>query len=77
MPRRNEAERLAELEKKMEQLKAKKQRLQAELNQKERKARTRELIQIGAIYQKYFDLENVEHAEQLAKKLKKIWEELN
>lgn len=41
----------------MEQLKAKKQLLQAQINQKERKARTRRLIQIGAIFEQYFGVQ--------------------
>lgn len=52
--RRSPEERLAELNKKMEQLKAQKQRVQAQLNQKERKERTRRLIQVGAIFEKQF-----------------------
>lgn len=52
--RRSPEERLAELNKKMEQLKAQKQRVQAQLSQKERKERTRRLIQIGAIFEKQF-----------------------
>lgn len=52
--RRSPEERLAELNKKMEQLKAQKQRVQAQLNQKERKERTRRLIQVGAIFEKHF-----------------------
>lgn len=52
--RRSPEERLAELNKKMEQLKAQKQRVQAQVNQKERKDRTRRLIQVGAIFEKQF-----------------------
>ncbi|MDO3682114.1 DUF3847 domain-containing protein [Paenibacillus ehimensis] len=52
--RRSPEERLAELNKKMEQLKAQKQRVRAQLSQKERKERTRRLIQIGAIFEKQF-----------------------
>ncbi|MFB6367725.1 hypothetical protein ACFCP7_27560 [Paenibacillus elgii] len=52
--RRSPEERLADLEKKMEQLKAQKQRVQAQVNQKERKERTRRLIQVGAIFEKQF-----------------------
>lgn len=55
--RRTEEERLAELDQRMEQLKAKKQQLQAQINQKERKARTRRLIQIGAIFEQYFGVQ--------------------
>lgn len=57
MTRRTEEERLAELDQRMEQLKAKKQRLQSQVSQKERKARTRRLIQIGAIFEQYFGVQ--------------------
>ena len=52
--RKTPEERLAELNKKMEQLKAQKQRVQAQLSQKERKERTRRLIQVGAIFENQF-----------------------
>lgn len=52
--RRSPEEQLAELDKKMEQLKAKKQQIQTKISQKERKERTRRLIQIGAIFEKQF-----------------------
>ena len=52
--RKTPEERLAELNKKMEQLKAQKQRVQAQLSQKERKERTRRLIQVGAIFESQF-----------------------
>jgi hypothetical protein len=67
--RRSPEEKLAELNKKMEQLKAQKQRVQALLNQKERKERTRRLIQMGAIFEKYFNLQSLEDAEIMAKQL--------
>lgn len=70
--RRSPEEKLAELNKKLEQLKAQKQRVQAQLNQKERKERTRRLIQIGAIFEKYFDLRSVEDAEAMAKQLRQL-----
>ncbi|MEC0373333.1 hypothetical protein [Paenibacillus chibensis] len=57
MSRRTEEQRLAELDQRMEQLKAKKQQLQAQISQKERKARTRRLIQIGAIFEQYFGVQ--------------------
>ena len=52
--RRSPEEQLAELDKKMEQLKARKQQIQTKISQKERKERTRRLIQIGAIFEKQF-----------------------
>ncbi|REE54714.1 relaxasome subunit MobC [Paenibacillus taihuensis] len=45
---------LAEIEKKMQQLKAKKQQIQNRISLKERKERTRRLIQVGAIFEKEF-----------------------
>lgn len=41
-------ERIAELDKRQEQLQARKKKLLAQKNQKERKARTKRLIEIGA-----------------------------
>lgn len=70
--RRSPEERLAELNKKMEHLKAQKQRVQSQLNQKERKERTRRLIQFGAIFEKYFGLQSVEEAEAVAKQLRDL-----
>jgi multidrug resistance efflux pump len=54
MTRRSPEEQLTDLEKRMDQLKAKKQQLQAKIDQKERKERTRRLIQVGAIFEKHF-----------------------
>lgn len=78
---RSETERLEELDQKVKQLQAKKQRLQAQINHKKRKERTRRLIQIGAIFEKYFELEGVEEAEKVAfsyadnvKKNREKWE---
>jgi len=53
-------ERLEELAQKVKQLQAKKQRLQAQ------KERTRRLIQIGTVFKKYFELEDVEEEEKVA-----------
>lgn len=52
--RRSPEQRLADLDKKMEQLKAQRQRVQAQVSQKERKERTRRLIQVGAIFEKQY-----------------------
>lgn len=69
-------EKIAALEKKMDQLKARKQKLQVELNQRERKERTRRLIQMGAIFEKYFEIQSIEEAEVLAKHLQQFpWKE--
>ena len=66
MARKTDGERLLELEKKMEQLKARKQQVESRLKEKERKERTRRLIQVGAIFEKYFDIEDVDQAEKIA-----------
>jgi len=66
MARKTDAERLLELEKKMEQLKARKQQVESRMKEKERKERTRRLIQVGAIFEKYFDIEDVDQAEKIA-----------
>ncbi|OMD08213.1 hypothetical protein [Paenibacillus odorifer] len=68
--RRSPEERVAEIEKKMEQLKAKKQQLEEQVSQKERKERTRRLIQIGAIMESNFGLESLEEAEWVAEQVR-------
>lgn len=73
---RSKEEKIAALEKRMEQLKARKQKLQVELSQKERKERTRRLIQIGAIFEKHFEIQSIEEAEALVKHLQQFpWKE--
>ena len=47
-------------------MKARKQQIESRLKEKERKERTRRLIQIGAIFEKYFDIEGVDQAEKIA-----------
>ena len=71
MVRKTDEERVKELEGKMEQLKARKQQLESRLKEKERKERTRRLIQVGAIFEKYFDITDVDQAEKIAFALKK------
>ena len=66
MARKTDTERLRELEEKMEQLKARKQQVESRMKEKERKERTRRLIQVGAIFEKYFDIEDVDQAEKIA-----------
>ena len=41
------------------------------MKEKERKERTRRLIQVGAIFEKYFDISDVDQAEKIAFALKK------
>lgn len=72
MTRKTDEERLQELEEKIEQMKARKQQVQSRLREKERKARTRRLIQVGAIFEKYFDIVGEEQAEKVAFGLKEI-----
>lgn len=66
MARKTDEERLKELEEKMAQIKAKKQQVEVRLQQKERKERTRRLIQVGAIFEKYFDIVGEDQAEKVA-----------
>ena len=58
---------LEDLEKRIEQMRARKQELQQKIRAKERKERTRRLIEIGAIFEKYFEITSVEEAENIAK----------
>jgi len=66
MARKTEEERLKEIQEKMEQLRVKEQQLKAKVSQKERKERTRRLIQIGAVFEKWFELSSIEEAEEVA-----------
>ena len=74
MARKTDVERLRELEEKMEQMKAKKQQVESRLKEKERKERTRRLIQVGAIFEKYFDIVGEDQAEKVAFGMKEIVE---
>jgi hypothetical protein len=60
---------VAEIEKRIEQLKNQKQALLAKEKQKERKERTHKLIQIGALVEKYLNVQTVEEADKLLKKI--------
>jgi hypothetical protein len=71
MTRKTDEERLKELEKKIEQIKVQKQQVESRLKEKQRKERTRRLIQVGAIFEKYFDISDVDQAEKIAFALKK------
>lgn len=62
-------EQIAAIEEKMKQLRVKKQRIVARESQKERKARTKRLIEVGAIFEKYFEIEGKEKAEVIAKNI--------
>jgi hypothetical protein len=58
-------EAIKKIEEQIEKLKARKQSIVNREKQKDRKDRTRRLIQIGAIIEKYFDLHSIEEAEAL------------
>lgn len=74
MARKTDAERLQELEEKMEQIKARKQQVASRIQAKERKERTRRLIQVGAIFEKYFDIVGEDQAEKVAYGMKEAVE---
>ena len=71
----NEEKRLQGIREKMSQLRAQEQSFIARINEKERKLRTRRLIQNGALAEKYLNCENLAPM-QFEKKLKKISETL-
>lgn len=58
--RKTSEQKLQELEKKMEQLKAQKQAIIAKENKQKRAERTRRLIQIGALSEKYFNCADIQ-----------------
>lgn len=70
MARKTDDEKLQELEEKIAQIKAQKQQLANRIQTKERKERTRRLIQVGAIFEKYFDIIGEDQAEKVAYGLK-------
>jgi hypothetical protein len=70
MVRKTDDEKLQELEEKIAQIKAQKQQLANRIQTKERKERTRRLIQVGAIFEKYFDIVGEVQAEKVAYGLK-------
>ncbi|MGE8082153.1 hypothetical protein [Peribacillus loiseleuriae] len=74
MARKTDEERLQELEKQMEQIKAKKQQLASRVQAKERKERTRRLIQVGAIFEQYFEFVGEDQAEKIAYGMKEAVE---
>lgn len=58
--RKTPEEKVQELEKKIEQMQAQKKALIAKENKIKRAARTRRLIQIGALSEKYFNCADIE-----------------
>jgi Pyruvate/2-oxoacid:ferredoxin oxidoreductase gamma subunit len=65
---RNKVDQLKSLDEKINQLKSKKLQIEKEAKEEERKKRTRELIQIGAIMNS-LGIETIEHAESFKKNL--------
>ena len=61
--RKTPEEKLLELEKKQEQLKAQKKAIQSKISKTERAQRTRRLIENGALAEKYFNCEKIEPAD--------------
>lgn len=69
MAQKTGEERIQEIETKINQLETRKIRLGNRLNEQKRKERTRRLIQVGAIFEKYFEIEGEVEAELIASKL--------
>lgn len=67
----NNSERLNKIDTRIAQLKAQKQRIQAQENAKARKARTRRLIQNGALAEQYLQCESIE-PEQFQQRLESL-----
>lgn len=72
--RKTPEEKLLELEKKQEQIKAQKKAIQSKIGKAERAQRTRRLIENGALAEKYFNCEKIEPAdfEKLLQRLVQI-----
>ncbi len=66
MKQKTHGEKIQELDTKIHQLEARKEQIENRSKEKERKKRTRRLIQVGAIFEKYFEIEDVEEAEKMA-----------
>ena len=75
--RKTPEEKLLELEKKQEQIKAQKKAIQSKISKAERAQRTRRLIENGALAEKYFNCEKIEPAdfEKLLQQLVQIEQE--
>ncbi|MEK4444360.1 MULTISPECIES: conjugal transfer protein TraD [unclassified Niallia] len=71
MARRTEEERLVDLEEKIRKMQLEKQRLANQVRQKERKERTRRLIQVGGLIEKHFEIEGEEEIIKLIASFKK------
>jgi len=55
-----ESKRLKQIDEKMEQMKAQKQDILAKEKKRQRNERTRRLIEIGALSEKYFNVKDIE-----------------
>lgn len=66
MTRKTDNERLQELEEKMEKIRAQKQQMESRIKEKERKERTKRLIEIGAIFEHHFEIKSKEESEKIA-----------
>lgn len=64
-------ERLADIQKRKQQLAEQEKLLKARMSQEDRKKRTRRLIQEGAIFEKYLDINSVEEATEICEFLLK------
>lgn len=65
MARLTDEERLNNLNEKIEQMQERKKRLRQQINNRERKERTRRLIQVGGLIEKHFNIEGPEQAAKL------------
>lgn len=65
MARKTEEERLIDLDEKIKKMQLEKQRLANQVRQKERKERTRRLIQVGGLIEKHFEIEGEEETIKL------------
>ncbi|UQZ76242.1 hypothetical protein C2I17_17720 [Niallia circulans] len=74
MARRTEEERLVDLEEKIRKIQLEKQRLANQVRQKERKERTRRLIQVGGLMEKHFEIEGEEEVIKLIASFKEVVE---
>ena len=72
MARKTDSERLQELDEQMAKIKAKKEQVENRLKEKERKERTKRLIEIGAIFESHFEIKSKEEAEKIVWGLKKL-----
>ena len=61
--RKTDEQKLAELEKKLQQIQAQKKAIIARTHEKERKDRTRRLIENGALAEKYLQAQNISPTE--------------